>query len=303
MDPWARLFQLGAGQHGAVARWQAPTVGIPLPTYDRQVRRQQWLAPHAGVRLLPGVDGSAFPTQVSAALLAAGDLALASGWSGLFLHGVLDRPPPIVTLAVPWNRGRRRLHAVRTIRSRSLLAEDRTARDGLAVASVTRSFVDAGRTDSRARLRTLLIDARQRQIADLSEVAARALLHPGIPGSARLVAAVRDVGAVGADSVLSDVVHRRLLDAGLLPDAEPAPVATPGGRILHPDVTFGGARVCIECDSLGYHGTQRGLDLDHRKDQAYRQAGWNCLRVGWYRLDNDWDGFVRDVRSALSAAA
>jgi hypothetical protein len=52
---------------------------------------------------------------------------------------------------------------------------------------------------------------------------------------------------------------------------------------------------------VGFHGTQRGLDLDHRKDQGYRQAVWNCLCVGWYRVDTDWSGFVDDVQAALDA--
>lgn len=303
MDPWARLFRLGTRQYGAVARRQAPTVGIPLATFDRQIGRQLWESVHRGIRLLPGTDGTAVATRVSAAVLAVGPAALATGWTGLFLHGVLDRRPPIITVVVPWNHGTRQLRGVKTIRSRTLLDGDRATHGGLPVATVHRCFVDAARTDSQARLRTLLIDARQRRIADPADVGARALETPGAPGGRRLVAAVRDVVAVGADSVLSDIVHRRLLDAGLPPDPEPVTVPTPSGRILHPDITYHRSRVCIECDSLGFHGTQRGLDLDHRKDQGYRRAGWNCLRLGWYRLDSDWTGFLQDVRLALAAVA
>lgn len=264
--------------------------------------RERWDAPHSGVRLLPGADANAYATRVSAALLAAGDYALATGWTGLFLWGVLTRPLPIVTLVIPWERGRRRLHAVRTVRSRTLIEDDYRAISGLAVASVERSFLDAARTDGRQRLRALLIDARQRRIVEPGDVACRALLHPFAPGAQRLLAAVHDVTTLGADSPFTDLVHRRLLDAGFRPDAQPAKVTTPSGRVLHPDITFAQARVCIECDSLGHHGTQRGLDLDHRKDQGYRQAGWNCLRIGWHRNDNDWPGFERDLGSALSSS-
>ncbi|MBW3604233.1 MAG: type IV toxin-antitoxin system AbiEi family antitoxin domain-containing protein [Actinobacteria bacterium] len=303
MDPWAQLFMLGLRQHGVVTRRQAIALGIAATSFDRRVRREGWYRLHPGVWLLPGADRQAYFTRASAALLAVGDHALATGWSGLFAHGVLLRPPPIATLVVPWQTGTRRLHAVRIVRSRTLLEEDRTTVSELAVTSPQRCFLDTARTDSRARLRTLLIDARQRLIVEPSQVAARVMLHPSVPGAQRLIAAARDVDAVGADSVLSDVVHRRLLDAGLVPDSTPIAITTPGGRILHPDITFSAERVCIECDSLGYHGTQRGLDLDHRKDQGYRQAGWNCIRVAWYRFDNDWDGFERDVRLALATAA
>lgn len=303
MDPWALLFALGLRQHGVVTRRQAIALGITATSFDRRVLREGWHRLHPGVWLLPGADRHAFFTRVSAALLAVGDHALATGWTGLFAHGVLLRPPPIVTLVVPWQRGTRQLRAVRIIRSRTLLDDDRATLSGLAVATPQRCFLDAARTDGRPRLRTMLIDARQRRIAEPATALARGLLHPSVPGAKTLIAAARDVDAVGADSVLSDLVHRRLIDAGLAPDSHPATVATPGGRILHPDITFAASKVCIECDSLGFHGTQRGLALDHQKDQGYRQASWNCLRIGWFRYDTDWDGFERDVRLAVAAAA
>jgi hypothetical protein len=299
MDAWARLFSLAVRQHGAVTRRQAHALGIAASTFDDRVRRELWQRPHPGVLLIPGTDPTSFTTRVGAALAAAAGGALATAWSGLYLHGVITRPPPFVTLVVPWTASRRRLRGVRTIRSRTLLEEDHTTVERLAVATPERTFVDTSRTDGHRRLRILLIDARQRRITEPSSTAARGLLHPGIPGVSQLVAAARDVDGRGVDSALSDVVHGRLVLAGLRPDPHPVPVPTPSGRVLHPDITFASARVCIECDSLGFHGTQRGLDLDHRKDQAYRQAGWNCLRTGWYRADTDWDGFEHDVRVAL----
>ncbi|CAN5867827.1 hypothetical protein BH23ACT10_BH23ACT10_18460 [soil metagenome] len=278
--------------------------GVPLTSFDKRVRREDWPRPHPGVRLLPGIPAPSFLTQVSVALLALGGEVLdgevlVTGWAGLHLHGVLTKPPPIVTLVVPWRHGRRRLRAVRIVRSRTLIDDDRAVVSGLSVASVERCFIDAARTDSRARLRILLIDARQRRIIEPKAVATRALRHPKIPGARRLIAAARDVDSTGVDSALSDAVHQRLLDAGFVPDAVPVPVVTPRGRTLHPDITFAAAKVCIECDSLGFHGSQRAIDVDHRKNQGYQQAGQNCLRIGWHRYDHDWEGFLADLRAAL----
>jgi hypothetical protein len=145
----------------------------------------------------------------------------------------------------------------------------------------------------------MLIDARQRSVVDPAEVIERASRsHPRLPGRQRLLAAATDVLTVGADSALSYVVHQRLVADGLKPDPHPVPVVA-AGRRLHPDITFVDARVCIECDSLAHHSDQRAIDLDHRKDQAYRLAGWLCLRVGWRRVDLDWSGFSSAVRDAL----
>lgn len=303
MHPWTRLLLQAQEQHGAIARRQVAGLGVSPSTFDARVRREAWRGPFRGVRVLPGGDPHDPLTRMSAALLAIGDHALATGWSGLFLHGVLPRAPKLVTLVVPWSSPRRRITGIRIIRSRTLLDDDRDTVSGLATAALPRSFVDAARTDRRARLRILLIDTRQRRVGEPSDVAARALIHPRITGARDLIAAAHDVDSTGADSAFSDAVHRRLVLAGLRPDPHPVTVRTPSGRVLHPDITFARHRVCIEVDSLGFHGTQRGLDFDHRKDQGYRQALWNCLRIGWFRFDTDWPGFERDAREALAAAA
>lgn len=293
MSSWAQIYKAGANQHGAVARWQAPSFGVALSTFDKRVRRDRWERPHPGIYLLPGADLTRHETQVSCALLALGGDGLATGWSGLHLHGVLDRQPPIVTLVVPWTSSRHRLRAVQAIRSRTLLPEDYTVVAGLPVAAVERCFLDYGRVDPVGRLRTLQIDARQRRIGAPASTGARALLHPKVPGSGNVVTAARQVEAVGADSALTDAAHRRLIVSGFVPDATPATVTIPTGRTLHPDITFAGQRVCIECDSLV-------VSID-RKEQAYRQAHWNCLRISWYRYETDWRGFEHDLRTALGA--
>ena len=149
------------------------------------------------------------------------------------------------------------------------------------------------------RRRVAAFVARQRSVAQPAEVGERAALStPTMRCRRRLLQAVAAVTEVGADTVLSDLVHRRLVAERLSPDPTPTRV-TVDGRRLHPDITFASARVCIECDSLAHHADQRALDLDHRKDQVYTAARWRCLRVGWRRYDHDWPGFVAAVRHAL----
>jgi hypothetical protein len=146
----------------------------------------------------------------------------------------------------------------------------------------------------------MLIDARQRGVEALTVIGARALeAPPRLPGRSVLLAAVADVSLVGADSPLTDLVHRRLLADGFTPDPDPVTVDV-GDRVLHPDVTFSAARICIEVDSLAYHRDQRSIDLDHRKDQAYATAWWRCLRIGWRRHDLDWPGFTAVLEAALA---
>lgn len=297
MDPWLRLFRLAARRHGVITTAEALMLGIPASVFHARVRRERWLQPHRGVYVVPGFRPG-FLTQVVAALCACGGSALATADTALHLYDVIP-PPRELTLVVPHSHRAPRLAGARVVRSRTLVDADRAEVRGIAVTAAPRSFVDLAPTSGFERLRSLLIDARQRGVALPIQVIDRtASLSRRVPGRDRLLFAAADVDAVGADSVLTDLVHRRLLAEGLRPDAHPVEIAV-GGRRLHPDITFAPCRVCLECDSLAHHGSQRSIDVDHRKDQAYAEAHWRCLRIGWRRYDRDWDGFVVTVRAAL----
>ncbi|HSJ44707.1 MAG TPA: type IV toxin-antitoxin system AbiEi family antitoxin domain-containing protein [Euzebyales bacterium] len=298
-NSWIALFELATHQWGVIARAQARQRGINDRTFTRRVRSERWQQPHRGVYVVPGAIWGPMP-RLSAALLAVGPHAAATGVTALHVHGVVDRQPARLMLVVPHGRRARRLHAVDVVRSRTLRTDDITVVRGLRCTTPPRAFLDAApATLDDPELRAMLIDARQRGIAQPAEVGERAALAtPTLPGRRRLLDAIAAVTEVGADSVLSDLVHRRLVADGLSPDPTPTPV-TVEGRRLHPDITFASARVCIECDSLAHHADQRALDLDHRKDHAYTTARWRCLRVGWRRYDRDWPGFVAAVRQAL----
>jgi hypothetical protein len=185
-------------------------------------------------------------------------------------------------------------------RSRTLIDDDRSSVAGLACVKPARAFLDTAPAHEQADLRVMLIDARQRRVVEPADVIARIVrLSSQVAGRDRLLRAAYDVDAVGADSALSDQVQRRLLESGLRPDAHPVSINIGKGRRLHPDITFARERTCIECDSLAHHRTQRAIDLDHHKNEAYAAAGWTCLRIGWHRFDNDWTGFLAAVRHAV----
>jgi hypothetical protein len=298
-NPWIEVFRLATQQHGAITRAQAIALGIDTATFTRRVRRERWRQPHRGVYLIPGTRAPLL-TRLSAALLAVGDHAAVTALSALHLHGIVDRVPASTVLLVPHSRRAPRLGPVRVRRTRNLPPDDLTTVDGLACTTPARALLDASPDIDDRDLRTMLIDGRQRRVAEPADVLARAAAAPvRLPGRTRVIAAAIDVDAVGADSILVDVVHRALVRAGLTPDPHPVAIATPGGRRLHPDVTFSAERVCIEVDSLAFHRDQRALDLDHRKDQAYAEVWWRCLRIGWRRADHDLAGFVGAVGRQL----
>lgn len=297
-NPWIDLFELARGQWGGIKRSQARQLGIDDRTFTRRVRSEGWRQPHRGVYVIPGTTWGPM-SRLSAALLAAGPSAAATGVTALHVHGVVEVQPARLHLVVPHGRRGRSLRGAVVVRSRTLRSDDLTASEGLRCTKPPRAFMDAAPEEEDDALRMMLIDGRQRNIvtpAEVIERTARSALRR--PGCSRLLAVAADVAGIGADSVLVDRVHRRLLAEGLRPDPEPVRIAA-AGRLLRPDITFAAARVCIEVDSLAHHADQRALDLDHRKHQQYDAAWWRCIRVGWRRYDHDWVGFVAVLRRAL----
>ena len=302
MNAWGRLFELGRRQEGVVAVRQVADVGLSPEALRGRARREAWRRPHRGVYVLPGVAVT-WEVRAWAALLAVGDHATLTGESALYVLGVSRNPPVRIHLVVRAGRRAPRLDGVRVTRSRTLTPADRRSLDGIWVATPERALLDAAARLGRARLRVLLIDARQRRVVMVGEVARRALATRRTPGRGRLLVACADVDGSAADSALVAEVERRLRDEeGIDLDVPPRIVTAPW-RDLHPDLTVAGLPVAVEVDGFGFHAGRVELDLDQRKHNAYQLAGWTVLRVSWTRLEEDWAGFVAELKAAIAAAA
>ena len=297
-NPWHDALDVGRAQHGVLAVRQAVAVGVPRSSFEARVQREGWERPFRGVVLLPGC-ARGHAVLARAAALAGGRDATITGPSALHLRGCLDQPPARIHLVVPHGTAAARHDLVRVVRSRTLRDDHRALQAGVWLATPPRAFLDAARWVGRARLRGWLIDARQRRAVTIPEVVTLAASLPSVPGRGRLLAACSDVDASGADSVLVAEVERRLRQEGFDLDIPPRMVPVPG-RELHPDLTVAGAPVAIEVDGFGTHIDRRALDLDQRKHNAYVLAGWVVLRIGWTRMERDWEGFVAELRSAIA---
>lgn len=303
MDAWGSLFTLLASQHQVVAIRQVAELGLDPRTFLRHANRQGWVG-HGGTLWSP--PGTTLDTWglAMAAALRAGDQATVTGMAGLHVHG-LDVPfPTPVRVVTPMSR-----HAVRTadpdrvriIASRTLRDDDLTVRRRVPVAEPNRCFLDMvlPPTPAITPVRETLVTAFQRRLTSEGSIRARLGLARGMPGRGLLLRALDDL-TTGADSPFSDRVVRRLRGDGFRPDRAPVSIQTPG-RVLHPDITFCRQRVCIECDGLRFHSSQKQLAIDHRKDRRYWQADWTVFRIGWWEFDHGWNAFANDLRAALIA--
>lgn len=298
---WATLFSLARSQRGLVTIGQAERCEVGRSTLRRRADVEGWLRPFPRVYALPGVVLTE-PVKAVAAGLAIGPPAVVTGRSALGVHGVTDLWPVRVQVVVPEDVRRRAPDGIEIRRSVTLREDDVVSAHGVELATIPRALLDASATSSRDRLRTWLIDARQRRLTTIDEVLHRALVETCVKGRRRLLQACEDVQGSGADSTFVRVVEEWLAEVGIAFDVPPRVVQTPS-RLLHPDITLAGLPVAIEADGFGAHATRRTLERDQRKHNAYLLAGWIVLRIGWQRFREDRAGFLHELRVAMAQAA
>lgn len=297
---WAEMHEKASRSCGAFAVRNGPEVGLTARAITARANRERWRQPHPGVVVLPGSTWD-HRVAIAAAQEYLGERAAAGGMSAAWLYKLVPQPPPVPHLVVPHS-----VHlttpGVAIRRSRHLTSGDRRRVHGLSVLSVTFLLTSLAAHMTTDRLRVLALDARQRDLLDIVDVAVRLEEMPRIPGRRRLVQVLKELEADGSDSVFEFHVRQRLHDEGFVPSSEPVSVVLPSGRTAHPDVAFVRERVAIECQGLLAHSSRRQLNRDARRDNAVALADeWLILKLTWDRFTHDWPAFVAELRAALTS--
>lgn len=92
----------------------------------------------------------------------------------------------------------------------------------------------------------------------------------------------------------------RLVLAGLPKPVPRCPIRLSSGTVLHPDLGWPEFKVAVEYDGP-WHGSQDQLYRDRHRLNQFMNEGWIVLYVTSLRMDHDFTGIVREVRSALAA--
>jgi hypothetical protein len=245
-----------ARQAGVLSRDQALRAGLPPAAVDHLVRRRRWASLHPQVYLAAG-HRHGDEAAVRAAVLWAGEDAVLTGPAAGWWHGVLDRAPTTVRVAVPPHRTARSRPTV-DVRRRALHPDDVTVLRGLRTTAealtVLDTAVDLG--DS------FLDHALQRSIR-FPAVHAAHVRNPGSARTGQLLAAAADRSA----PVAEDLLLRVLRASGTRGWRRSAPVA---------GVVFPGARVAVAADGWAWHA--------HPVAGEALAPGWTLLRCTWHDL-------------------
>lgn len=299
---WARLFRRGAQRHGVITLADVAAAGVPLTTFRRRARRENWLHLAPGVWLLPGTSPTG-RSLATAALSTVRSVAAISHSSALGLHGLgnrtLDQAP--IHVVVPHSHRQVVPHGVVRHRSRHLDVEDVTRVDEFPVTTPARTIMDIAGNEETWQLEALLLHARQRRLVTVEAVTRELDRRPRLVGAGRLRRAVRALVLDGSDSLFERRARKVLRAAGFQPSHGPRQVPVRDGT-LEVDIVIEGHQVLVECDGMAYHSSHRAFERDRRRWNLLRDAGWVLVWVTWHELHETPEEVVANVRRAIGIA-
>jgi hypothetical protein len=215
-------------------------------------------------------------------------LTALTGWSALWLYGLVDTLQSTVELTTNHARRAPELERVGVRRSRTLSAVDVTQVDGLPVVTVARLFCDVAGSVKQSALRGFLLDARQRRLVTSSEIRTALERAGNIKAARMLRMLLEELSHENADSVFEHRMRRRLMEDGFHPDPGQAEVPIEGGRILHVDIPFSNEKVGIECHGLGFHADRKALETDAKRQSELNLTDWIIVIATWRDLEEGW---------------
>lgn len=302
----AAIAQIAHKQLSLVALRQLLAIDLSYKHVDGAVRRGEWSEVQPNVFAPASCDIDA-PRAVMAAVLAAGDGAVASHYTAAALRGLpgfaLDRGDIHVT--VPHSR---RADCVKAVMhySRALPPNHVLARGAIPTTSVARTLFDLGRLCTPKRLERAVDDAIAMRIVTVHALV-RVLGDLAGPGRAGTVV-MRELLEARGDGF---VVPRSRLERRFLAIVQEEQLPTPRREIdLGSDEEWNGRvefvfdhGVHVEVDGRRWHTALLDRRLDRQRDNEFIASGFAPLRFNWEDLRDRPKFVAEQIRRALATAA
>ncbi len=292
-DRWARVVDLALVQHGLVTTRQV--VAVSSTSALRRAQTAGLLHPvRRGVHKVAGAPASVWQ-PLMAACLAAGPAVVASHRAAAGLYGF----PSVLAGAVEvtaMGTKTPRLSGARTHATAIFGPDHRQVVLGIPTTSPARTVVDMAGQIAPVLLERLVEHVLRRALCMPDELhsAFAQLGGRGRAGTVALRLVLDD--RLEVESGLEARWLRALTNAGLRPPAFQHQLVV-GGRVLVMDFAWPAARVGIEVDGWEPHRQRSAWDRDHRKINAYLEAGWRVLFVTSNTPQID---TIRQLRSFIS---
>ncbi|WP_040491012.1 DUF559 domain-containing protein [Ilumatobacter nonamiensis] len=294
------LDRIARRQHGVVARHQTE---LSSSSWQRATTNGTFVPIHRNVARLVGTADTS-RQRIAAAVLAAGDGALASHRSAALLHGIPTVDPPPVDVIVPRTRMGDRTTYIRGLdgvvvhRPSDLMRLKPHRQDNISCTSILRTLLDLGAV-AADDVHGAVGHALTNDLASIAAIETVLQQHArrGRAGVTALRSALDDwaIDAKPADSVLEPAM-RRLVSAYGLPPIEFHPFV--GGREV--DFRVVGTPIVIECDGWRYHGRARDqFERDRDNDAEFAAHGWIVLRFTYRKITTRPSDVAAHIRRAV----
>lgn len=281
MDWFGRASRVAAAQHGLLTLADVAASGAPRGALRRWTAAGRIERVGAGVYRLVGAPPT-WEQRLLAAVLAAGEGAMASHRSAARLWGLLD--DDVLELTVPARR-RPRLRGAVLHRSADAIGAKVVRRRAVPVTPPLRMFVDLGAVVGAGLLEDVLDRALERRLVtltgvelSLSELGGRGRAGAGV---LRAVLEHRALGSDRPDSLLEPRMARLLGGVGLPAPAFQHEVRAAGRFVARVDFAYPDVRLAVEVDGWGAHSSPRAFQSDLARQNALVALGWTVLRFTW----------------------
>ncbi len=269
-----RVAEVAERQHGRIRFDQLVACGLDDAAIRRRVHKGHLHRLHSGVYAV-GHTGGGLLAQITAAVLAGGETAVASHWTSSTLHGFVRWDGRCVDVSVPGSGGRSR-PGLRFHRPRALDPRDVTRVEGIPTTTAARALLEIAPQLSDRRLKRAVRQAqaeRATNVRQIADVLRRANGHR----ATRRLAAIIATGAAPTYSAHEDVVLDLVLDAGFEhPDVNQRLAIA--DTAYYPDLRWPAQQLIVEIDSA-WHDGPLANELDAARQAALEAAGERVLRT------------------------
>jgi very-short-patch-repair endonuclease len=251
-----------------------------IAVYSRRALERA-LREGSAIRVLSGVYVGARHAREHAALCDAALLwsdgrAVITGTSAVYLHGLIETPPPQVTLATDRGTHLRGPDWLTILRTSTTPVRVRVR--GLSVAAMPDAILQSWGQLPPDRATSLILDAMRDRRIQAGDLALRALDYPRIPRRRALDRLLSDLGG-GAESYLEHLAMTRVFNTREFQGFERQVETTIAGRRYILDMYHEASRVAVELDGRRFHGD----DVTRRRDLA-RDADLASIGITTIRL-------------------
>jgi len=292
--PDPQIAALAARQHGVVTRQQLTELGLGPTGVRARLRTRRLIALHRGVYAV-GHARLRREGRWYAAVLACGPGAVLSHADAAAMWQIRASSSPSIHVTVPSRNGRKRRPGIRIHRPRRLAPEEVTAIDGIPVTTVARTLLDLADVLKGQGLKRAIDEADYLRLLDMTSLTAVVDRNPG-RRAARLLALAK----APAERTRTQLEARAL---GIVERHE-----LPKPKVNHPllgyeiDLLWPEAKLAVELDGYGAHGTRKAFQADRERDRRLIAAGYRPIRFTNEDL-KDGSAVARELRRLLRSSA